>query len=232
MFLDLFEKGWIDSVSIDVEKSDHIIRLLDAAVIKLEGGTDFDLQSLDAKTEVEKPKEPELSLFSVDVEKPPKKDNEPDESEEKKASDNEEAEIKKESDIDAQEDGESKDIKEEPQVKKEADEDEAQTITTETSEQKAPEAQDVKKSEEDLEEGEETGAIDDDKSKIKSDAASTCEKMDSETSEQKDEKAELEDPKPKPLHKKDSIFLRNIAPNITKAEIEAVQFFLFCISHY
>uniref|UniRef100_A0A131XM75 Serrate RNA effector molecule homolog n=1 Tax=Hyalomma excavatum TaxID=257692 RepID=A0A131XM75_9ACAR len=56
-FLKLHENGWVDSISIDVEKSDRIVRFLDAVVILLEGGTEYDLQALDEPTQEDKPSE-------------------------------------------------------------------------------------------------------------------------------------------------------------------------------
>lgn len=50
MFLELLEGGVIESVSVDSDQSDKIIRLLDTVVIKLEGGTDEDLKVLDEDT--------------------------------------------------------------------------------------------------------------------------------------------------------------------------------------
>ena len=37
--------GKIDSVTVDQDQSDSMVRLLDSVVILLEGGTDFDLQA-------------------------------------------------------------------------------------------------------------------------------------------------------------------------------------------
>lgn len=39
----------IDKVSVDADQADALLRLLDAVVIKLEGGTEEDLQVLDIK---------------------------------------------------------------------------------------------------------------------------------------------------------------------------------------
>ncbi|XP_026468817.1 serrate RNA effector molecule homolog isoform X3 [Ctenocephalides felis] len=50
VFLELLEGGVIESVSVDSDQSDKIIRLLDTVVIKLEGGTDEDLKVLDEDT--------------------------------------------------------------------------------------------------------------------------------------------------------------------------------------
>lgn len=47
VFLELLEQGELDKVSVDVDKTEKLIRLLDTVVIKLEGGTDEDLKALD-----------------------------------------------------------------------------------------------------------------------------------------------------------------------------------------
>ncbi|XP_027866366.1 serrate RNA effector molecule homolog [Xiphophorus couchianus] len=48
VFLFLLDNRWLDGVSLDMQHEAAIIKLLDAAVIKMEGGTDFDLQVLEA----------------------------------------------------------------------------------------------------------------------------------------------------------------------------------------
>ncbi|XP_072232227.1 serrate RNA effector molecule homolog isoform X2 [Leuresthes tenuis] len=50
VFLFLLDNNWLDNVSLDMDHFPAIIKLLDAAVIKMEGGTDFDLQVLEAST--------------------------------------------------------------------------------------------------------------------------------------------------------------------------------------
>lgn len=54
-------------------------------------------------------------------------------------------------------------------------------------------------------------------------AVSDGEEKDQDTMEDKD-KSDKKDPNPRPraLHKTSSIFLRNLAPSITKQEVEAV----------
>uniref|UniRef100_A0A915F0L0 Serrate RNA effector molecule n=1 Tax=Echinococcus canadensis TaxID=519352 RepID=A0A915F0L0_9CEST len=47
VFLDLFDKGMIDNQSVDMENGKNLIKLMDAVVIKLNGGTDDDLAILD-----------------------------------------------------------------------------------------------------------------------------------------------------------------------------------------
>ncbi|XP_068705462.1 serrate RNA effector molecule homolog isoform X3 [Montipora foliosa] len=47
VFLNLLKSGRVDSLSLDIDNSDGIMKLLDSVVIKLEGGTDSDLDVLD-----------------------------------------------------------------------------------------------------------------------------------------------------------------------------------------
>lgn len=49
VFLEMLKFGEIDKVSIDADQADVLLRLLDAVVIKLEGGTEEDLQILSVK---------------------------------------------------------------------------------------------------------------------------------------------------------------------------------------
>lgn len=49
VFIEMLESEEIDKVSVDVDQTDQLLRLLDAVVIKLEGGTEEDLKVLDAK---------------------------------------------------------------------------------------------------------------------------------------------------------------------------------------
>lgn len=50
VFLFLLDNNWLDNVSLDMDHAPAIIKLLDAAVIKMEGGTDLDLQVLEVPT--------------------------------------------------------------------------------------------------------------------------------------------------------------------------------------
>lgn len=49
VFLEMLKSNEIDKVSVDADQVDALLRLLDAVVIKLEGGTEEDLQVLDVK---------------------------------------------------------------------------------------------------------------------------------------------------------------------------------------
>ncbi|KAJ8008647.1 hypothetical protein DPEC_G00107040 [Dallia pectoralis] len=48
VFLFLLDNGWLDCLSLDMEHAPSIVKLMDAAVIKMEGGTDHDLLVLEA----------------------------------------------------------------------------------------------------------------------------------------------------------------------------------------
>ena len=48
----MLEKNEIDKVSVDADQSDPLLHLLDAVVIKLEGGTEEDLKVLDIKPQI------------------------------------------------------------------------------------------------------------------------------------------------------------------------------------
>lgn len=54
VFLELLDIGELDKVTVDVDKSEKLIRLLDTVVIKLEGGTEEDLKALDEPLAEEK----------------------------------------------------------------------------------------------------------------------------------------------------------------------------------
>lgn len=60
VFMDLMNKGWLNDITLDIDKSKQLIRFLDACVIKLEGGGDEDVTRLldgEEKTEQEPAKE-------------------------------------------------------------------------------------------------------------------------------------------------------------------------------
>uniref|UniRef100_A0A8C8C8K1 Serrate RNA effector molecule homolog n=1 Tax=Oncorhynchus tshawytscha TaxID=74940 RepID=A0A8C8C8K1_ONCTS len=53
VYMFLMENSWFDTVSLDIEKAQAIMKVLDAAVIKMEGGTDYDLRILELPSEEE-----------------------------------------------------------------------------------------------------------------------------------------------------------------------------------
>uniref|UniRef100_A0A674IVP0 Serrate, RNA effector molecule n=1 Tax=Terrapene triunguis TaxID=2587831 RepID=A0A674IVP0_9SAUR len=54
VFLYLMDNGWFESLQLDIDKANAIIKMLDAAVIKMEGGTENDLKILDQEEEEER----------------------------------------------------------------------------------------------------------------------------------------------------------------------------------
>lgn len=208
VFLELLNTNWIDSVSIDVEKATQIVRLLDAAVIKLEGGTDFDLKSLDECTEEEKSTEPDLSLFAVEVEKPVKTEA-----------------VKRESEAGEESDEDPNKGMDRSQSFKGDEDSEQKTETT----QERPETinQDSVGS---IEDGEASmDASSDSKVTLDQKHQSTPQEIKNETNVSPEKTVvsvnTSDSEKPRPLHKTVSIFIRNIAPSITKQEIEEVTIF-------
>ena len=49
VFMEFLESGQIEKVTVDADQADALLHLLDAVVIKLEGGTEEDLKILDVK---------------------------------------------------------------------------------------------------------------------------------------------------------------------------------------
>lgn len=178
--MELLEANYFDNVSLDVDKGDQIVKVLDAAVIKLEGGTDFDLTSLNTELEENKVD----SIFSIDSSSTTKASFTP-------ASDDDKGEPKTtENDNDA----EMKDNEEKPE------DGEANTPKADMNEESGDG--------EFMEEGEDA---------------------DKDVEEQEKNESSENEKKPRPLHKTCSIFFRNLAPSITRQEIEDVIFILF---HY
>ncbi|XP_058684475.1 serrate RNA effector molecule homolog [Poecile atricapillus] len=54
VFLYLWEHGWFDNLLLDIDRAPQIIKTLDAAVIKMEGGTEHDLRILEQEEEEER----------------------------------------------------------------------------------------------------------------------------------------------------------------------------------
>ncbi|KAK8373275.1 hypothetical protein O3P69_020337 [Scylla paramamosain] len=65
-FSELYHAGRLETISVDADQSDLLLKLLDSVVIKLEGGTDLDLQVLDQVVEEEPPKPPQPPPGALD----------------------------------------------------------------------------------------------------------------------------------------------------------------------
>ena len=69
VFDELYAAKRLESISVDADQSDQLLKLLDSVVIKLEGGSDLDLQILDQPPEEDV--KPLLSAAGADEDKKP-----------------------------------------------------------------------------------------------------------------------------------------------------------------
>ncbi|XP_045596683.1 serrate RNA effector molecule homolog isoform X3 [Procambarus clarkii] len=270
VFTELLEANRMENISVDADQSDQLLKLLDSVVIKLEGGTDLDLQVLDQVPEedvkpqiTEEEKKPfilgEDSDDGADKDKPEAKNpDEPmkmDMSEEQmelqkkakeylkqKSTDGEKETRKRKhsgsSSSSSSSDSEDEPMEDEPKeppppgMEKEGSVDGLKPREEEEGEE-AEKKEEEKKEEETAKEnglqppGEENGEEKEDgedgeesESKVSDKENKEKEKKDEE--ENNNNKEEEEDLRPRALHKTASIFLRNLAPTITKQEVEAM----------
>ncbi|GIY28611.1 hypothetical protein CEXT_239862 [Caerostris extrusa] len=228
VFMELYEKDWVDNVSIDQENTEQIIKFLDAVVIKAEGGTDLDLKVLDEPYVEEKPKETiMISSLKEDDENEEKMDKPKPKKKRKRShsSNSDESSSESESDTDSlpPEDNDSRHAKnglsrskgrshrnrsssesdKDDSIDKEDSLDKPDIVIKQEMDDSLTEKLNSKESDPEQEENEQ------------------AEKKPSEDGEKESEDKENE-PKPRPLHKTHSIFLRYLAPSITKQEVEAM----------
>ncbi|KAK7086724.1 hypothetical protein SK128_028093 [Halocaridina rubra] len=287
VFVELYDAKRMEN-TVDADQSDQLLKLLDSVVIKLEGGTDLDLQVLDQVPEEDvKPQitEEEKKPFilgedssdegedkdKTDEDKNPEEPLKMDMSEEQmelqkkakeylkqKGSDGEKETRKRKrsgsssssSSSDSDDERMEEDSKEPPPPGMEAEELESKT-TEKNAEKQSEETENDTQEEDDGDSqpkengltppGEErtTSGADESEKKGKLEIVYAClckdvrgvfekgesgeDPKESDKIEGDDEgKEEEEDPKPRALHKTASIFLRNLAPTITKQEVEAM----------
>ena len=183
-----------------------MIRLLDTAVIKLEGGSDDDLKVLDEKPVVVPPP----------VIKPVEEEKTSEENSEKPTEDKKESKKRRRTHTDS--DSSSSDSDSDGEIDKSKE-----TNGNGNAEEEA-------KPEEPIEQKEEADAEMKDETEEKEPEVAEEQKKDEEEEEEKkiDDVVDLveEDSTPvkklEELHKTSSIFVRNLAPTITKAEVEAL----------
>ncbi|XP_037791165.1 serrate RNA effector molecule homolog [Penaeus monodon] len=256
VFCELFEMNRMENISVDADQSDQLLKLLDSVVIKLEGGTDLDLQVLDQAPEedvksqpIEEEKKPFILGEDSDEgeEKEKSEEKNPDEplkmdmSEEqmelqKKAKEylkqkvNEgEKETRKRkhsgsssssSSSDSDDEPMEEDLKEPPPPGMEKEEEEN------VIEEKPEEDEEKSKEEEKKENGLQPPGEEENKEDLDEETASRNgekeEDKDKESKKDEEEEGKEEEQKPRALHKTASIFLRNLAPTITKQEVEAM----------
>uniref|UniRef100_A0A7N6BLY7 Serrate, RNA effector molecule n=1 Tax=Anabas testudineus TaxID=64144 RepID=A0A7N6BLY7_ANATE len=200
VFVFLMQNNWFDNVSLDIDQTPAIIRVLDAAVIKMEGGTDHDLRILDMPSEEEE--EREKSATAAGGLEPPKK-----------------------------EDNKSLDSDHKPSVEKDKTEKVCFVLCPHLLSSKdfmmLSEGEEVKEEAEKVAVKEEMP-----EPKKVSFALLMCfflsngeeekPKENSEEEKKEEKKPKDDSPRPRPLHKTCSLFMRSIAPTISKAEIIAL----------
>ncbi|XP_078121748.1 serrate RNA effector molecule homolog isoform X5 [Sander vitreus] len=235
VFMFLMENSWFDNVSLDIEHTPAIIKVLDAAVIKMEGGTDHDLRILDLSSEEEEERE-KLASVSGGAEPPKREDlktldgdckpsveKDKNEKEESDSAGTERAAATEGQDVNEESEKEAV-IEEMPEPKKprrkrkrsgdsddeasasESDSDSDSDSNSNCSDKPVKKEEEEDKEEEEEEEGEE------DKPK------ETAE----EDNNKEEKKPKDDSPRPRPLHRTCSLFMRSIAPTISKAEIIAL----------
>ncbi|KAK2816067.1 hypothetical protein Q7C36_022338 [Tachysurus vachellii] len=247
----LMEGGWFDNISMDIDRAPQILKILDAAVIKMEGGTENDLRILEQPVEDEEERErlssggpssenqkrvEENRGTESDRKSSTEKDNKEGESEDVglKDADAEAGGHKPDKEAPTEEISEPKKLSKKRKRKHSGDsEDEASASETESDSdsdsnshcsekpvEREGEAEGEgegggRNEEKEEEEEEEEGEAD---VKVRKEAKQ------SEREKEKEEKKVKDDqpPKPRPLHMTCSLFMRSIAPTISKAEIVAL----------
>ncbi|KAM6911188.1 serrate RNA effector molecule homolog isoform 3-T3 [Lycodopsis pacificus] len=235
VFTFLMENSWFDNVSLDIEQTPVIIKVLDAAVIKMEGGTDHDLRILDLPSEEEEEREKSASVAGAGAEPPKREDlksldgvrkpsveKEKNEKEESDAAGTERAAAAEGEGV--KEEAEKEAAKEElPEPKKprrkrkrsgdsddeasasESDSDSDSDSNSNCSDKPVKKEEVEDKDDEEEEEGEEEKP-----------------KENAEADNKEEKKPKDDSPRPRPLHRTCSLFMRSIAPTISKAEIIAL----------
>lgn len=209
VFTELLEKGDIAKVNADTSNNDQLIRLLDTVVIKLEGGSDEDLKVLDEKPVVVPPPQPKVEekkeAESVDAPEPEKKPADEDAEQKSESKKRKRTHTDSSSNSSSDSESEAEDGKKKANGATDENEEEAKNGTEEGSEQKDENA--------DIE-------MKDEPSENKPDAVEEDEKKIEEVVDLVEEEPPVK--KLEELHKTSSVFVRNLAPTITKAEVEAL----------
>ncbi|XP_035233246.1 serrate RNA effector molecule homolog isoform X2 [Stegodyphus dumicola] len=243
VFMELYEKGWVDAVSVDQEKHEQIIRFLDAVVIKLEGGTDFDLKVLDQPYEEEKPKElvylsPSEKEKKDEIEekeevvkrKKKRKDSQSSQSGENDSSAESESDEDSLTPVNMEENEESHLTENGETTKKKSSRNRSRSRSGSEKEDSIKDENSCDKSDvvekEDLDDSlPEKEAVKKERSVERDEGEDLEKRLDEDVEKEEDEgeaEEEKNEPKPRPLHKTHSIFLRYLAPSITKQEVEAL----------
>ncbi|XP_072562547.1 serrate RNA effector molecule homolog isoform X1 [Paramormyrops kingsleyae] len=249
VFMYLLEGGWFDNVSLDIERAPAIIKILDAAVIKMEGGSDNDLRILEQPTEEEEERE-RAAVGGPGAEPPKREEPKAGNADRKLAADREDKEKgeggaggteekqkgvggtggggAEEDKVEAapgkEEPPEPKKLSKKRKRKRSGDsEDEASASDSESDSDSDSVSRSSEKPAE-REEGEDKEEEEDEEEEEEGEANAKEHKEQQLKEKERVEKTAKEEVqvRPRPLHKTCSLFMRSIAPSISKAEIVAL----------
>ncbi|CAL9694822.1 unnamed protein product [Knipowitschia caucasica] len=229
VFLFLFENHWMDDIALDMDHASKIIKLMDAAVIKMEGGTDLDLQVLETPVSVDnagggdsttteggapaesgsESKDSEQAGPSGTSATSDAKEKVAESSPESKDSDKKENEEPKQNGEEEKMDEEKEEQKDKNKAKKKRGRKRKRSVSADSGEGSASE------SDSDPSEKEPS---DKDQSEREEDEE---EEPDSERRKERKERSKKEEgpAKPRPLHLTTSLFIRTIPPEVSKEEL-------------
>nr|XP_027195841.1 serrate RNA effector molecule homolog isoform X2 [Dermatophagoides pteronyssinus] len=239
VFMELYEKKYFDNVSLDVDKAEQIIKVLDAAVIKMEGGNDFDLNALNNEFDEQQQQQKNTdSIFAIDSSSTTKASftttttaaaatigsSVSSSGGDKTIDDNVTANDN--CNVDDNDNNDAKMHDESDQKNNDDEEDKMNAVDEEKPMIEDGEASQTPKTMMDdhgesgdgelIEEGEDASKDDIDEHQQQHNDS----KQQQQQSQEKNESENSNEKKPRALHKTCSIFFRNIAPSITRQEIE------------
>nr|XP_046911542.1 serrate RNA effector molecule homolog isoform X1 [Dermatophagoides farinae] len=233
VFMELYEKKYFENVSLDVDKAEQIIKVLDAAVIKMEGGNDFDLNALNNEFDEQQQQQKNIdSIFAIDSSSTTKSSfistaapavgSSVSSSFGDKTDDNVVNNNENDGDNDKMPDESDEKMNEEkPDETNVVDEEKQMSEDGEVSQTLKPMMDDGAESGDGelIEEGEDASKDDNDEQQQQQHTDSKQQQQ-QQQSQEKNECENSNEKKPRALHKTCSIFFRNIAPSITRQEIE------------
>ncbi|KAM3869449.1 serrate RNA effector molecule homolog [Diretmus argenteus] len=234
VYMFLMENSWLDGVSLDIERSQAIIKVMDAAVIKMEGGTDHDLHILDLPSEEEEERE-KLAAVSGGSEPPKREDLKTMDGDRKPPAEKDKNEKEESNSVSTERvsraaEGES--LKEEGEKEAPKEEMSEPKKLRRKRKHSGDSEDEATASESDSDSDSDSNSISSDKPTNKEEMEDKDEEeedgeegkpMEEVEEEKKEEKKPKDDaPRPRPLHRTCSLFMRSIAPTISKAEIVAL----------
>uniref|UniRef100_A0A673JZT0 Serrate RNA effector molecule homolog n=1 Tax=Sinocyclocheilus rhinocerous TaxID=307959 RepID=A0A673JZT0_9TELE len=205
VYMYLMDNNSFESISLDIEHAPQITKILDAAVIKMEGGTENDLRILEQPNEEEEERE-RLSSGGPGSEPPKRDEPRPADVERKPSTEKDKMLSKKRK---RKHSGDSEDEASASDSESDSDSDSNSHCSEKPSERER-EPDEGEKEEEEEEEGE------------AADAKEPTEKQKEREKEKEKKPKDDQPPRPRPLHRTCSLFMRSIAPTISKAEIVAL----------